>query len=147
MTQSEHNATTLAMLSAHASATTAFQYLCLSCLCRATCCCVQAWLRSRGETSGAVYTADTIADRFGVVKSSYDCVPLPARSVLSAVCNGAGKPQEQLQLVAAPLPVELEWGQVGFGLGGLFRILELEAWTQTLPGSAAILLGTSMLHG
>lgn len=41
----------------------------------------------------SVYNADTIADTFGVVKSSYDAMPLPPRSVLTAVCKGAGKPQ------------------------------------------------------
>lgn len=59
-----------------------------------------------------VYTSDTIAEQFGVVKASYESVPLAARTVLSAVCKGPGKPQEQLQLVAQPLPPELEWGQV-----------------------------------
>jgi hypothetical protein len=72
----------------------------------------QAWLRSRGTTGGTVYTADNIAEQFGVVKSSYEGVPLPPRSVLTAVCKGPGKPQEQVQLVAQPLPTELEWGQV-----------------------------------
>lgn len=82
----------------------------------ATCTCVaalQAWMRSRGSAGGAsVYTADTIAEQFGVVKSSYEGVPLPARTVLAAVCRGPGRPQEQVHLVAQPLPPELEWGQV-----------------------------------
>lgn len=72
----------------------------------------QAWLRSRGTTGGTVYTADTIAEQFGVVKSSYEGVPLAPRSVLTAVCKGPGRPQEQVQLIAQPLPTELEWGQV-----------------------------------
>lgn len=36
-------------------------------------------MRMRGE--GEVYTTDTIADKFGVVKSSYDGVPLPKLSI------------------------------------------------------------------
>jgi hypothetical protein len=74
---------------------------------------VQAWLRSRGTTGASVYTADTIAEHFGVVKSSYDGVPLTARSVLTAVCKGPGRPQDQVHLVVQELPAELEWGQVG----------------------------------
>eukprot|EP00878_Enallax_costatus_P032601 GHUV01035843.1.p1 GENE.GHUV01035843.1~~GHUV01035843.1.p1 ORF type:complete len:246 (+),score=98.27 GHUV01035843.1:107-844(+) len=73
---------------------------------------LQAWLRSRGSDSTTVYTSDTIAEQFGVVKSSYEAVALPSRSVLSAVCKGAGKPQQQLEVVSRPLPPDLEWGQV-----------------------------------
>lgn len=72
----------------------------------------QAWMRSRGPTGTTLYTADTIAEQFGVVKSSYESVPLPSRTVLSAVCRSPGKPQENVQLEAKPLPTELEWGQV-----------------------------------
>jgi hypothetical protein len=54
---------------------------------------LQAWLRARGSNSVSVFTADTVADTFGVVKSSYQAVPLAARSVLTAVCKGAGKPK------------------------------------------------------
>eukprot|EP00878_Enallax_costatus_P034138 GHUV01037781.1.p1 GENE.GHUV01037781.1~~GHUV01037781.1.p1 ORF type:complete len:110 (-),score=33.44 GHUV01037781.1:574-903(-) len=75
---------------------------------------LQAWLRSRGSDSTTVYTSDTIAEQFGVVKSSYEAVALPSRSVLSAVCKGAGKPQQQLEVVSRPLPPDLEWGQVIF---------------------------------
>ena len=35
-------------------------------------------MRSRGDTSGSVFTADTIADNFGVVKGSYTSIALPA---------------------------------------------------------------------
>lgn len=73
---------------------------------------LQAWLRSRGSDSTTVYTSDTIAEQFGVVKSSYEAVPLPSRTVLAAVCKGAGKPRQQLDVVAQQLPPELEWGQV-----------------------------------
>lgn len=76
---------------------------------------LQAWMRARGTGGTSIYTADTIAEQFGVVKSSYEGVPLPARSVLAAVCNGPGRPQEQVQLVAQALPAELEWGQVRGG--------------------------------
>lgn len=68
---------------------------------------LQAWLRSRGSSSSSVYTSDTIAEQFGVVKASYEAVPLQQRSVLAAVCRGPGKPQERLEMVAEQLPVEL----------------------------------------
>lgn len=77
-----------------------------------------------------MFTAETIAEQFGVVKSSYEGVPLPARSVLSAVCKGAGRPQEQVQLVAAPLAPELEWGQVGALVGWLNREVACQASPQ-----------------
>jgi hypothetical protein len=77
----------------------------------------EAWLRSRGGASGAaaVYTADTIAEQFGVVKDSYTTVPLARpRSVAAAVCKGPGAPLQQVQLITQQLPLELEWGQVGW---------------------------------
>lgn len=37
----------------------------------------QAWMRSRGEGGTATITADTMAERFGVVQGSYTSVPLP----------------------------------------------------------------------
>ena len=40
----------------------------------------QAWLRGRGGT-GSVFTADTAAQEFGVVKSSYVPVQLLSRDV------------------------------------------------------------------
>eukprot|EP00775_Hariotina_reticulata_P002103 gene2103-2422_t len=72
----------------------------------------EAWLRARGSNSISVFTADTVADTFGVVKSSYEAVPLAARSALTAVCKGPGKPKDQVEVVYQPLPAELEWGQV-----------------------------------
>ena len=39
--------------------------------------CTKAWMRSRGENGTAVFTADTMAARFGVTKDTYDAVPLP----------------------------------------------------------------------
>ncbi|WIA11729.1 hypothetical protein OEZ85_011824 [Tetradesmus obliquus] len=72
----------------------------------------EAWLRSRGSSSSSVYTSETIAEQFGVVKASYEAVPLQQRSVLAAVCRGPGKPQERLEMAAQQLPSELEWGEV-----------------------------------
>lgn len=72
----------------------------------------EAWLRSRGTEGTAVFTADTAADVYGVVRGSYEGVPLPLRSVLAAVCNGPGRPADVVTLEARPLPRELEWGQV-----------------------------------
>ena len=42
---------------------------------------MQAWLRSRGEQGTTVFTADTMAEQFGVNKGSYDPVPLPDLTV------------------------------------------------------------------
>lgn len=36
-----------------------------------------AWLRSRGDTGVKVFTSDDVVDQFGVVKGSYEAVPLP----------------------------------------------------------------------
>jgi hypothetical protein len=54
-----------------------------------------------------VYTSETIAEQFGVVKASYEAVPLQQRSVLAAVCRGPGNPKERLEMVAQQLPTEL----------------------------------------
>ena len=37
----------------------------------------QAWMRSRGDSATEVFTAETMAAKFGVVEGSYDAVPLP----------------------------------------------------------------------
>ena len=42
---------------------------------------MQAWMRSRGEQGTTVFTADTMAEQFGVNKGSYDPVPLPHLTV------------------------------------------------------------------
>ena len=34
-------------------------------------------MRARGDTSGCVFTADIVADKFGVVKGSYTSITLP----------------------------------------------------------------------
>ncbi len=38
---------------------------------------LQAWMRARGDAAGSVFTADTIADKYGVVKGSYTSIALP----------------------------------------------------------------------
>ena len=38
-------------------------------------------MRARGDASGSVFTADTIADKYGVVKGSYTSVALPSTEV------------------------------------------------------------------
>ncbi|GLC55887.1 hypothetical protein PLESTB_001040200 [Pleodorina starrii] len=73
----------------------------------------EAWLRSRGDASGNVFTAETVAEQFGVARSSYDPVLLPKADVLQVVCRGPGaRVAECLSLESAPLVPELEWGQV-----------------------------------
>ena len=47
---------------------------------------IQAWMRTRGEQGTAVFTADNVADTFGVVEGSYSAVPLPAMDVIQ-VCR------------------------------------------------------------
>lgn len=37
----------------------------------------QAWMRSRGASGVKTFTADDVVEQFGVVKGSYDAVPLP----------------------------------------------------------------------
>ena len=55
---------------------------------------LQAWLRSRGTTGVKVYTSEDVVDQFGVVKGSYDSVPLPpikAHTVgAPSGCGGVG---------------------------------------------------------
>ena len=38
---------------------------------------MQAWMRARGENGTQVFTADSMAEKFGVNKGSYDPVHLP----------------------------------------------------------------------
>ena len=59
-----------------------------------------------------VYTAETVADQFGVVKSSYDAVPLPPIRAYQVQCNDLGKPKDVLELGSEPIPAELEWDEV-----------------------------------
>lgn len=37
----------------------------------------EAWLRSRGDTGVKMFTSDDVVEQFGVVKGSYEPVPLP----------------------------------------------------------------------
>lgn len=45
-------------------------------------CMPQAWLRARGEAGSTLFTAETVAEQFGVARNSYDAVQLPYRDVL-----------------------------------------------------------------
>ncbi|KAK9864312.1 hypothetical protein WJX84_002485 [Apatococcus fuscideae] len=44
----------------------------------------EAWLRSRGEAGTSVFTAESIAQKFGVVKGSYRATPLPRLKTFQA---------------------------------------------------------------
>ncbi|KAL6781389.1 hypothetical protein ACKKBG_A10960 [Auxenochlorella protothecoides x Auxenochlorella symbiontica] len=72
----------------------------------------EAWMRGRGSGGVQVFTADDVIDQFGVVKGSYDAVPLPRIKAHAVRCSGAGRPREVLGVEAEELPAELEWGQV-----------------------------------
>lgn len=72
----------------------------------------EAWLRSRGDGGTQLYTADTIAEQFGVVRSSYETVALPSGTAYVATCVSVGKPQSSVSVAAQDLPKELEWGEV-----------------------------------
>ena len=54
----------------------------------------QAWMRSRGDGATEVFTAETMAAKFGVVEGSYDAVPLPRLDahVVSTACLALGRP-------------------------------------------------------
>ena len=71
-----------------------------------------AWLRSRGDSGVKVFTSDDVVEQFGVVKGSYEAVPLPAIKAYTVQCRRAGLPKEALTLDTVPIPSELEWGQV-----------------------------------
>ncbi len=68
----------------------------------------EAWMRSRGD-SVTTFTADNAADQFGVVKSSYEAVPLPNIRAYQARCKAFGKPKESLELICEAIPQALEW--------------------------------------
>ncbi|KAL4518427.1 hypothetical protein Ndes2437A_g04709 [Nannochloris sp. 'desiccata'] len=72
----------------------------------------EAWMRSRGDTGVQVFTADDVVEQFGVVKGSYEAVPLPQIKAYTVQCQRAGLPKEALTLRCEPIPMELEWGQV-----------------------------------
>jgi len=64
------------------------------------------------SANGQVYTAETVAEQFGVVKSSYDAVPLPPIKAYQVSCKDLGKPKDVLELNSEAIPAELEWGEV-----------------------------------
>ena len=72
----------------------------------------EAWMRSRGDAGVQVFSADDIADQYGVVKGSYDIVPLPRIKAHTVKCTKAGPPKETCVLDAEPIPTELSWGEV-----------------------------------
>lgn len=72
----------------------------------------EAWLRSRGDTGVKVFTSDDVVNQFGVVKGSYDAIPLPKIKAYTVHCSRAGPPKEVLAVDSDPIPAELEWGQV-----------------------------------
>ena len=72
----------------------------------------EAWMRGRGTGGVQVFTADDVIDQFGVVKGSYEAVPLPRIRAHVVRCSGPGRAAEVLSLGAEDLPTELEWGQV-----------------------------------
>ncbi|DBA84971.1 TPA: hypothetical protein ACH3X2_005711 [Trebouxia sp. C0005] len=71
-----------------------------------------AWMRARGDAAGSVFTADTIADKYGVVKGSYTSIALPSSESYQVKCIKAGPAKESLELASEPLPAALEWGEV-----------------------------------
>ena len=72
----------------------------------------EAWMRARGDAANMVFTAETAAEQFGVVKSSYEAVPLPAIRAYDIKCTALGEPRDSLERVSEPIPAELEWGEV-----------------------------------
>ncbi|KAK9829388.1 hypothetical protein WJX72_005534 [[Myrmecia] bisecta] len=72
----------------------------------------EAWMRTRGDAGATVFTAESMAEQFGVVKGSYDAVALPKIKAFKVRCTGTGKAREVLELVSEALPPALEWGQV-----------------------------------
>ncbi|PSC70227.1 trans-2-enoyl-reductase [Micractinium conductrix] len=72
----------------------------------------EAWMRSRGNAGVKVYTSEDVIDQFGVVKDSYDAVPLPKIRAHTVRCKRSGVPSEVLAVEAEALPQGLEWGEV-----------------------------------
>lgn len=72
----------------------------------------EAWLRSRGDTGVKVFTSDDVVEKFGVVKGSYEPVPLPKIKAYTVRCQRAGLPKEALTVDTVPIPSELDWGHV-----------------------------------
>ncbi|GAB4823140.1 hypothetical protein N2152v2_010186 [Parachlorella kessleri] len=72
----------------------------------------EAWMRSRGQSGMKTFTTDDVVDQFGVVKGTYEAVPLPKIKAYTVRCEGAGAPAKVLTVGTEPIPAELEWGQV-----------------------------------
>lgn len=72
----------------------------------------EAWMRSRGQEGVQTFTSDDIINQFGVVKGSYETVPLPKIKAYTATCQRAGLPKEVLTVDMQDIPGELEWGDV-----------------------------------
>lgn len=68
-------------------------------------------MRSRGKENMKVFTAEDAAEQFGVVRSSYEGVPLPKIKAFHVTCREFGSPAS-LAVASDPIPPELEWGQV-----------------------------------
>ena len=71
---------------------------------------VQAWLRSRGEEKGSLFTAEAVAEQFGV--TAYQAAPLPPATSCEVVVKGPGRLPDILEVAPQQLPPVLEWGCV-----------------------------------
>ena len=80
---------------------------------------MQAWMRSRGEGATEVFTADTMAAKFGVVYGSYDAVPLPRLDahIVSCVRLHVGRISKRhaLSTCAAMYCADANWARGGLG--------------------------------
>ncbi|GAX80556.1 hypothetical protein CEUSTIGMA_g7993.t1 [Chlamydomonas eustigma] len=73
----------------------------------------EAWMRSRGSSAASVFDAESAATQFGVVKSSYQPVPVdPPHEVFQVLCTGPGKPEDVLSVCSSALSPALEWREV-----------------------------------
>ncbi len=72
----------------------------------------EAWMRSRGQEGVQTFTSEDIISQFGVVKGSYETVPLPKIKAYTVTCQCAGLPKEVLTMDMQDIPAELEWGEV-----------------------------------
>jgi len=72
----------------------------------------EAWVRARGGPESMMYTEDDLIAEQGVMKESYQSVPLPTISAHQVVCTKLGRATEGLEVESKPLPAALEWGEV-----------------------------------
>ena len=71
-----------------------------------------AWMRNRGREGIRVFTTDTVIEKFGVEKDSYEAVPLaPISAYIAEHCDPKST-EHLIQLAQRPIPRVLEWGQV-----------------------------------